>query len=78
MTKLSEFLTELNNRIAAAKVSGFWTDAMKKEWINKAGERACGFRRWKVLELAKSTITKANQEYYDILSVQYQPRQICP
>jgi len=61
----SELLTELNNRIAAAKVSGFWTDAMKKEWINTAGQRICDFRRWKVLEKALKTITKANQEYYD-------------
>lgn len=60
-----ELLTELNNRIAAAKVSGFWTDAMKKEWINKAGERICDFRRWKILEKAKYTMTKKNREYYD-------------
>jgi len=61
----SELQQELDNRIAAAKVSGFWTSAMKKEWINKAGERVCDFRRWKVLELAKQTTTKPNWEYYD-------------
>ena len=60
-----ELLTELNNRIAAAKVSGFWTDTMKKEWINKAGERICDFRRWKFLESAKKTTTVKDQEYYD-------------
>ncbi len=63
--KLSEFLTELNNRIAAAKVSGFWSDTMKKQWINTAGERVCNYRRWKALEYALKTVTKANQEYYD-------------
>jgi len=64
--KLSEFLTELNNRIAAAKVSGFWTDAMKEQWIYESVVRVCNFKkRWKFLELAKSTTTKANQEYYD-------------
>lgn len=63
--KLSEFLTELNNRIAAAKISGFWTDAMKEQWIYEAVVRVCNYRRWKILELAKSTTTKANQEYYD-------------
>ncbi len=64
--KLSEFLTELNNRIAAAKVSGFWTDAMKEQWIYEAVVRVCNFKkRWKFLELAKYTTTKANQEYYD-------------
>lgn len=61
----SELLTELNNRIAAAKVSGFWTDAMKKEWINQAGQRICDFRRWKVLEQAKYTYTKKGRNYYD-------------
>lgn len=60
-----ELQTELDNRIAAAKVSGFWTSAMKKEWINKAGERVCSFRRWKDLELAKYTQTKKDREYYD-------------
>lgn len=65
MTTLNEFLTALNNRIAAAKVSGFWSDAMKKEWINTSGERVCNYRRWKALELAKTTETKENQEYYD-------------
>ena len=60
-----ELLTELNNRIAASQVSGFWTDAMKKEWINQAGQRVCSYARWKSLELALKTTTKANQEYYD-------------
>lgn len=63
--QFSELLTELNNRIATAKVSGFWTDVMKKEWINKAGERICNFKRWKDLELAKYTNTIKDQEYYD-------------
>jgi len=63
--KFSEFLTELNNRIAAAKVSGFWTDTMKKQWINTAGERVSNYYRWKALEYALKTITKADQEYYD-------------
>lgn len=63
--KLSEFLTQLNNRIAAAKVSGFWTDAAKEQWIYEAVVRVCNYRRWKILELAKSTTTQADQEYYD-------------
>ncbi len=63
--KLSEFLTALNNRIAAAKVSGFWTDAQKEQWIYESVVRVCNWQRWKNLELAKSTTTKANQEYYD-------------
>lgn len=63
--KLSEFLTALNNKIAAAKVSGFWTDAMKEQWIYEAVVRVCNYGRWKVLELARSTTTKKDQEYYD-------------
>lgn len=57
--------TELDNRIASAKVSGFWSSAMKKQWINTAGERACNYHSWKALEYALKTITKADQEYYD-------------
>lgn len=63
--KLSEFLTQLNIRIAAAKVSGFWTDAAKEQWIFEAVVRICNFRRWKGLELAKYTQTKDGHEYYD-------------
>lgn len=60
-----ELQTELDNRIAAAKVSGFWSSAMKKQWINTSGERAANYFRWKKLEYALKTVTKANQEYYD-------------
>lgn len=60
-----EFLTELNARIAAAKVAGLWTDTQKKAWINTAIQRVCDFRPWKFLELAKTTTTKEDQEYYD-------------
>lgn len=60
-----ELLTELNYRIAAAQVSGFWSDEMKKEWINRAGERICNFRRWQILELAKYTYTKKGRNYYE-------------
>ena len=60
-----ELQTELDNRIAAAKVSGFWSSAMKKQWINTSGERAANYFRWKKLEYALKTVTKADQEYYD-------------
>lgn len=61
---LSELLIELNNRIAAAKVSGFWTDAMKKEWINMAVDRIVNFKNWKVLETKITATTIKNQEKY--------------
>jgi len=60
-----ELQTELNNRIAAAKVSGFWSADMKKQWINNAGERVSNYYRWKALECVFKTITKKDQEYYD-------------
>lgn len=72
MTK-AELLADLDNRISAAKVKGFWTDAMKLVWINDAGKRVCnwrspllpGFRRWSFLELAMETVARSSKEYYD-------------
>lgn len=74
MTK-SELLTELDNRISAAKVSGFWTPGMKEEWIYQSIVKACnfeseearalGYGRWKFLEKAKLAKTIADHEYYD-------------
>lgn len=64
MSTLLQLRTDLDNRISAAKVSGFWTDAMKNEWLNQAGQRVCDFKRWKWLELAIETPTTAD-EYYD-------------
>lgn len=64
--KLSEFLTELNSRIAAAKVAGLWIDTQKEQWIYEAVVRVCNFKkRWRFLEIAKSTTTKKDHEYYD-------------
>lgn len=62
---LGELRQDLNDRISAAKVSGFWTDAMKDRWINAAGQRVCDFRRWRWLELALETQTNQSKEYYD-------------
>lgn len=62
--KLSEFLTALNNRIAAAKVSGFWTDAAKELWIYEAVVRICSFKNWKVLEDSTTDSTIEDREYY--------------
>jgi hypothetical protein len=61
----SELLQDLDNRISAAKVTGFWTQAMKLTWLNQAGQRVCDFRRWSWLELALETVTQASKEYYD-------------
>lgn len=60
-----ELQTELDARISAAKVTGFWSADMKKAWLNQAGQRVCDFKRWKWLELALETTTHDSAEYYD-------------
>lgn len=62
---LGELRGDLNNRVSSAKITGFWTDDMKDQWINQAGQRVCDFRRWKWLELALETQTRSGKEYYD-------------
>lgn len=64
-TTLEELRGDLNNRISAAKVSGFWTEAMKDSWLNKAGQRVCDYKRWRDIELALETQTRSEKEYYD-------------
>jgi len=60
-----EIQTELDNRISASSASGFFTTAMKKTWINLAGQRVCDFYRWPFLELALEKTTQDSREYYD-------------
>jgi len=62
--KLSEFLVALNDRIAAAKVSGFWTDIMKELWIYEAVVRVCTWKNWKDLEDSQTDSTIKDREYY--------------
>ena len=64
MTK-GELLGDLNDRISAAKVSGIWTDEMKINWLDNAGQRVCGFKPWTFLELALERDTVDSREYYD-------------
>jgi len=64
MTK-SELLQDLNDRISAASVSGFWTPEMKTAWLDSAGKTVCGFYRWPFLELALERQTVDSREYYD-------------
>lgn len=64
MTK-AELLQDLNDRISAASVSGFWTDDMKIAWLDAAGQRVCDFYRWPFLELALEKTTLDEREYYD-------------
>jgi len=62
---LEDLRADLDNRISAAKVSGFWTDVMKDKWLNQAGQRVCDYKRWRELELALETQTRSAKEYYD-------------
>lgn len=62
MTK-GELRNALDQRISTSKVSGFWTTAMKDEWINTAGQAVASFRKWPFLELALVT-TSDGTEYY--------------
>jgi len=64
MTK-AELLQDLNDRISAASVSGFWTTAMKTAWLDAAGKTVCNFYRWPFLELALTKETVDQREYYD-------------
>ena len=73
-----ELQTELDNRISASAASGFFTDSMKKTWLNLAGQRVCDFYRWPFLELALEKQTLDNREYYDYPSgtVRFKPNSI--
>lgn len=62
---LGELREDLNSRISASINSGFWKDSEKNSWINQAGQRVCDFKRWKWLELALTTQTRDDREYYD-------------
>lgn len=77
MTK-SELLQDLNDRISAAKVSGIWTDDMKVNWLDNAGQRVCGFKPWSFLELALERLTVDSREYYDYPSgvIRFKPNSI--
>lgn len=65
MTTKAELIADLEGRLSAAKVSGFWTTALKLLWINEAGEQVTNAYRWAFRELALITQTRDSQEHYD-------------
>jgi len=77
MTK-AELLQGLDDKISAAKVSGFWTTAMKIQWLDDAGVTVCNFYRWPFLELALTRQTEDQREYYDYPggAVRFKPNSI--
>lgn len=74
----AELLQDLDDRISAASVSGFWTSAMKIAWLDAAGKTVCNFHRWPFLELALEKTTVDSREYYDYPSgiVRFKPNSI--
>lgn len=61
----AQLLEDLDSRISAASVSGFWTPAMKIAWLDAAGKTVCAFHRWGFLELALEKVTVDSRNYYD-------------
>ena len=60
-----ELQDSLDERISAAKITGFWSTNAKKEWINQAGQRVCDFMPWEAIKLALCITTEGGREYYD-------------
>lgn len=63
--KFSELLEDLDSRMSSAKVTGFWSEDAKKEWLNQAGQRICDYTGWEWLKKAVYTSTRDGREYYD-------------
>lgn len=61
---LAELRQDLDDQIAASAAQGFWTPAMKTDWLNWAGKKICGYYRWPFLELAVYTTTRDQKQYY--------------
>ena len=61
---LAQMRQDLDDEIAASAAQGFWTTAMKNDWLNRAGQKVCGFFRWPFLELAVYTTTRDAKEFY--------------
>lgn len=61
---LAEMLQDLDDEIASSAAQGFWTPDMKKDWLNRAGQKVCGYYRWPFLELSVYTTTRDQKEYY--------------
>ncbi len=73
--QLQEFRQDLDARMSAAKISGFWKQPDKDRWINKGIVRACNYARWKFLskhatQLVEKTLTKLSKRitFYRLIS----------
>ena len=64
MSTLAEYRTDLEAMLSTVDLSGFFTPAIKNEFINRAGRRVYNFKKWSWLEHALKTQSEADGEYY--------------
>jgi hypothetical protein len=64
MTQLQTYRLDLEAMLSTVNLSGFFTDAIKDQFINQAGKRVYNFENWPWLEHALKTQSDANGEYY--------------
>lgn len=65
MATLAEYRADLEALLSTVNLSGFFTDAIKNEFINRAGRRVYNFQTWPFLNHALKTQSVANDEYYE-------------
>jgi len=64
MSTLAEYRADLEAMLSTVNLTGFFTDAIKNEFINRAGRRVYNFQTWPFLNHALKTQSVANDEYY--------------
>ncbi len=74
--QFQEFTQDLDARIAASKITGFWKPEDKQRWINKSVVRACNYAAWKFLskhatQLIQLDTGKIKENYF--LPFDYKP-----
>lgn len=60
--QFQEFTQDIDARIAASKITGFWKPADKERWINKSVIRACNYAAWKFLSKHASQLIELNPD----------------
>lgn len=58
--QFQEFTQDLDARIAASKITGFWKPEDKERWLNKSVIRACNYAPWKFLSKHASQLIELN------------------
>jgi len=65
---LEELLKDLNSRLIASGLTGFWDNDTKKRWLNLAIQRICSFEKWEFTEEHAYRSTVKDQEKYSMPS----------